>query len=275
MAELAETSDVLRKRVRRLLRLDHKPDDPSELRQKIMPFLGSLGEHALIGGAIRDLARLGRRGFSSDLDFVVYDRDYQAFHRAMSRVNAKPNRFGGFALPFHQWKVDVWHLEDTWARTNNLRKVERLSDLLQCTFFDWDAAVYDLGAKRLILADNYLERLRSNVMDVSLLENPNPGGSLVRALRRAALWRVHFGKDLSNFCRSYLQKLDWSDLVRRDKKAFRESVLAHLDPVELVHRLQAIRVVNGKPCSFPVPFWQREPRFPFIHSEGTNLGPAF
>ena len=75
----------------------------------------------------------------------------------------------------------------------------------------------------------YLLRLKAGVMEVCLEENPNPGGSLVRALRRAALWKIRFGPQLSMFSRHYLCALDWHDLVERDRAAFDSAVLAHLD----------------------------------------------
>ncbi|HWU85694.1 MAG TPA: hypothetical protein VN253_00360 [Kofleriaceae bacterium] len=59
----------------RLLRMDRAVDDPSELRQHILPFIQSLGSAVLIGGAIRDVARAGKDAFSSDFDFVVYGCD--------------------------------------------------------------------------------------------------------------------------------------------------------------------------------------------------------
>ena len=274
MAEVAATKDVLRKRVRRLLRLDRDEDDQSELRTRILPFLQSLGEVALIGGAIRDLARAGRGGFASDLDFVVHGSSGSKFRETIGATTSKPNRFGGYALKFYHWKVDVWHLEDTWARTAGLRRVEQLSDLLRCTFFDWDAVVYDLRSGQLTFDEGYLLRLKAGVMDVRLAENPNPGGSLVRALRRAALWGVRFGPHLSDFSSRYLSALDWDDLVKTDRAAFGSPVLAHLDREELMRRLLSVETVLGQRSSLPVPNWRRQPMLPFSHPDGTDLSPG-
>ena len=271
MVEVAATRDVLRKRVRRLLRLDHDNDDPSELRTSVVPFLQSLGEVALIGGAIRDLARAGRGGFASDLDFVVHGSSRAVFHKSMAAMKSAPNRFGGYGLKFHQWKVDVWHLEDTWARTAGLRRVDNISDLLQCTFFDWDSVVFDLKTGQLIFDDTYLVRLESGVMDVCLEDNPNPSGSLVRALRRAALWKVRFGPRLSLFSKHYLRTLDWDDLVKRDRSAFGHAVLAYLDRADIMRRLESVDIVMGKSSTFPVPFWERQPKFPFGHVDDRDL----
>jgi hypothetical protein len=88
MASIAATKEVLRKRVRRLLRLDRPKNDRSELRARILPCLQSLGEVALIGGAIRDLARSGRSAFASDLDFVVYGSPPNRFRDVMVSMNA-------------------------------------------------------------------------------------------------------------------------------------------------------------------------------------------
>lgn len=273
MPSIAPTKDVLRKRVQRLLRLDRQSDDHSELRVRILPYLLSLGEVALIGGAIRDLARLGRNGFSSDLDFVIHSSNRGRFQDAMATVHAKPNRFGGFALPFHGWKVDVWHLEDTWARTVGLRQVEKLSDLLKCTFFDWDSVVFDVRTRHISFGDDYLTRLRSNVMDLCLEQNPNPSGSLVRALRRAALWNVRFGPNLTEFSRRNLGTLDWAALVALDKAAFTDAVLVYLDPIDLMRRLDSVDCLPGQRTTLPVPYWERQPHLPFSHPERTNLAP--
>src|SRR5262245_18348162 len=90
----ARTRQILIKRIRRLLRLDQPSYDQSELSYRVLPFLNSLGSPALLGGAIRDVARAGRRGFSSDLDFVIYDTPKDEFAIAMQRVNGIRNKFG-------------------------------------------------------------------------------------------------------------------------------------------------------------------------------------
>lgn len=272
MPEVAPSKDVLRKRVRRLLRLDRAREDSSELAVKVLPFLLSLGDVALVGGAIRDLARRGRQGFHSDLDFVVHGSSRSEFREAVTSIAGKPNRFGGYALQFSRWKVDVWHLEDTWARTAGLRRVESLSDLLSCTFFDWDSVAYDLRSGQLVYNEDYLHKLQIGVMDVSLEENPNPSGSLVRALRRAALWKIRFGPRLSEFSRIYLSQLDWQQLITIDRLAFGSAVLAHLDRAQLIKRLESIETIAGIRSTQPVPSWV-QPDLPFEAYERTSLSP--
>jgi len=274
MASIAATKEVLRKRVRRLLRLDRPKNDRSELRARILPCLQSLGEVALIGGAIRDLARSGRSAFASDLDFVVYGSPPNRFRDVMVSMNAKANRFGGYAVQFQGWKVDVWHLEDTWARTAGLRRVEQISDLLKCTFFDWDSVVFDLRTGELIFDEDYLFRLSIGVMNVRLSENPNPDGSLVRALRRAALWNVRFGWELTEFSLHHLEKRDWEDLVERDRSAFPDAILSHLDRADLVRKLEDVDTVAGVVSSFPIRDWGWQQTLPLPRTDRTILSPV-
>jgi len=194
----------------------------------VLPFLRSLGSVALIGGAIRDIARAGKGAFASDLDFVVYDTDREAFAERMQSCGGIRNKFGGYALTCFNWKVDLWHIEDTWAKTAGHVNVVRPHDLLRCTFFDWDSAIYELGTGKLTMVPGYLERMHLNVMDVCLEPNPNQMGALVRALRRAALWNVRFGARLGAFAARMLQQTAWSDLVSLDARAFRVPVLKDL-----------------------------------------------
>jgi hypothetical protein len=266
----ARTPEILVKRVRRLLRLDRR-NDQSELTLAVIPFLRSLGSVALIGGAIRDVARAGRQAFTSDLDFVVYNTDREEFSAQMRRCHGIQNRFGGYSLHHFQWKVDLWHIDDTWAKTAGLVCVSQPCDLLGCTFFDWDSAVYEVDAARLVIPTDYLKRLQLNVMDLRLEENPNPVGSLVRALRRAALWRVKFGPRLTTFCKRFLRETSWAELISLDSRAFSHEVLRHLDKNCLLQQLDTpTEFAETGAVTLPVPDWALQLKLPLRHSATTN-----
>lgn len=151
---------------------------------------------AVIGGLVRDFAHEGRSGFRSDLDLVI-DAPQESVARLAKRLKATSNRFGGFACKQGPWKIDFWALETTWARRHV--HVESLSDIVSCTFFDWDAVAYDLRGRRLICSENYLSRIGSGTLDVNLLPNPSPLGNLVRAIRRLIVWNVCAGPLLAKF----------------------------------------------------------------------------
>lgn len=236
MRELAAEAPVLRKRLQRLLG-ENGRKAASEISTVILPQLKKVGKLVLFGGAVRDVARLGVRLFRSDLDFVLYDGDVGAFEALMTQLAGPPNRFGGFSIRYERWKVDIWALEKTWARTAGLRSVSQIQDLLACTFFDWDAILYNLETRAILARPGYFDALDACVMDINLEENPNPTGSLVRALRRGALWHVRFGPKLTAFVQRRLDQTPWDELVAIDQKAFVIPVLRYCNQTELRRRL--------------------------------------
>lgn len=156
---------------------------------------------AVIGGLVRDFALGGRKSFRSDLDLVI-DAPKESVAELASSLGATPNRFGGFGCKQGPWKIDFWALETTWARRHV--PLHSLEDIVFSTFFDWDAAAYDLRGKKLICSEDYLTRIRSNTLDVNLLPNPSPLGNLVRAVRRLMIWRVQAGPLLKEFIEQHL-----------------------------------------------------------------------
>ena len=271
-AEPAASRSALQKRVKRLLHLDRSVPDDSELRRTILPYLRSLGSLALIGGAIRDVARAGKRGFSSDFDFVVYGSDRDEFIGQMQRCDGIANRFGGYALNCFSVKVDLWHIEDTWARTAGYVAVQEPADLIHCTFFDWDSVIFDIDSEKLFLPADYFERLALNVMDIRLEQNPNPMGSMVRALRRAALWHVRFGPRLTAFSTRCLYEMRWEELVALDERAFTRPVLKHLGRERLLERLSSPISSDIGEITEPVPKRRQIP-LP-LAKEPTCLSPS-
>lgn len=260
MSELTSDSGILIKRVVRLLRREAPSlwgsSDHSNAHQLRLPLnakinhstigapikaIKDVGDLALVGGAVRDVARRGLKAFSSDLDFVLYNGNLPAFYKLVERLGGRRNRFGGYRLHSCGRYFDIWALEDTWARTAGIRTVNELTDIIYCTFFDWDAIIYDVTGGRLIAKSDYFKALSRGVMELNLPENPNPSGSLVRALRRGKLWQVAFGPKLSAFSLRHLNSENWSKLVSIDKQAFNFSVLDKIDVNDLRKALENYR----------------------------------
>jgi hypothetical protein len=229
---------ALKKRIDRYLELGRRPDRRT-LVLDVLPAFAKLGGTAIVGGMVRDLARSGPSGYSSDIDLVVDPYDYAAFTDAVHVLGARANRFGGYGLQIGAWKVDVWALGDTWARTAGYREVETFADLVNCTFFDWDAAVYDLDRREVIVSDGYFERIRSGVLGLNLRENPNVLGSAVRAVRRAALWRVSLSRELADFVLDAERRWGWNALMQLDAEAFAKPILKEIDWGKLAISLSA------------------------------------
>jgi hypothetical protein len=126
-----------------------------------------------------------------------------------------------------------------------IEKGNGLSDLLSCTIFNWDTCIYDVEDNNLLLMPEYLGCLANSTLDVNLEDNPNPTGSLVRALRRGALNQTRFGPRLTDFVRRHLHEEAWPRLMEVDTSAFRFPVLKKHLYRDICYRLEQVKYFGG------------------------------
>ncbi|GLO56576.1 hypothetical protein PPUJ20066_26120 [Pseudomonas putida] len=156
--------------------------------KKISRFIDSLanqlkhGEIYLFGGVLRDLALMGRKGFSSDIDLVV-DGDWESCETILVELSAQKNKFGGYRLEISGWPIDIWDARKTWAICEDLVRYDDISSLLRTTVLNWDAILMNWRTKEFICHDDYLIELRNRNMQIVLESNPNPLGMAVRVFR--------------------------------------------------------------------------------------------
>ena len=225
---------LLESRVRYFLTSRHRGREDVRL---VLQDLQRMGRLVLIGGMLRDIALFGNAGFRSDLDFVIDPYDYDAFRRRMAEIGAKVNRFGGYALPFRRWQIDVWPLERTWANVEGHVKVRTVRDLRKVTFFRCDAAIYDLSHRRIIARQGYFDDLRERLLEINLEPNPNPQGNAVRAIRYALLKGFRWGPSLTRFVAEAIETVGWSELSAGERRSFNTEHLASLDCKHLQNAL--------------------------------------
>lgn len=196
------------------------------------------GDCAVVGGMLRDVLLGGNRAFRSDVDFVADVDDLEEFDRWMAGFGARTNRFGGYALSLSRWNVDVWPLRRTWAARNAGVRVDSIDDILGTTFFDWDAIVYRPHTARVTARADYFDRIRTRVLDVNLLPNPNPLGNAVRALRYACLWDARLAPKLAEHVERELTDAGWERAVGVEAASFGSLYLRYLDPAAVMERLR-------------------------------------
>lgn len=187
-----------------------------------------IGEVAIIGGLVRDIARKGPTAFSSDVDLVLNVAPRKV-ERLAARLNAKPNRFGGFGVEFPRWKVDFWALSNTWAHRQGHVVVKELSDLTETTFFDIDAILYVVNTRRVIAKANYVDVLLKNTLDINLSANPSIDGNLVRTIRRVLGWNLNVGKKLRLFIERNLTDHMFLHIIDVEKKLYGWSFAAQYE----------------------------------------------
>lgn len=226
-----------------------------------------IGPTVAIGGFLRDLFLSGNRDFRSDVDFVVDPVSMAEFDRFADRLQARRNRFGGYSIDLSRWKVDVWPLERTWVAVHGHASVDRLADLVNATFFDWDAVLYDVRTHNLVASDSYFDRIRNRVLDINVAPNPNPLGNAVRAIRYAYRWDATFGPRLAEHVARQIADHGWGALLDSEKAGFSHKILPLLDGEAIFEAVrhcadgndEAVRV-SLRPVQHEFPFSDFEPQ---------------
>lgn len=159
----------------------------------ITEFLGYMsdalltGDLYLFGGVLRDLALCGQEDFNSDIDIVVDDDDWTPLVKYLRSRGVVQNRFGGFRLSVDGWPIDIWTARETWAIREGLVEYRGIESLTRTTILNWDAILMNWRTKQIICNSDYFQQIRNRVMDIVLVENPNPLGAAVRAFRHLCL----------------------------------------------------------------------------------------
>ena len=206
--------------------------------QDVVVKLQEFGPVVVIGGMIRDLALVGNRKFGSDVDFVVKPRELPKFETFMHFQQARRNMFGGYMWPSSYWRIDVWAMQRTWAHEAGHVKIGHFPDLLNATFFDCDAVMYELEKKRLLAKPDYFERLGRRELEINLLPNPNPIGNAVRALRYAALKGFGWRPKLCMFMVNQILEYGWEELEAREMRSFGSSYVQLMDQTAISRELK-------------------------------------
>lgn len=183
------------------------------------------GDVYLFGGVLRDLALLGSKGFSSDVDVVV-EGEWKASATYLEHLGAVKNKFGGYRLEVAGWKVDVWNAKETWAIKQGLIPYQGIASLTQTTVLNWDAVLMNWRTRAIIFREGYLDQIQSRILDVVLEQNPDPLGMAVRVFRHLCLKDA---KSVTPKALSYLANCTaayhFSDLVSREIQSYGKSVI--------------------------------------------------
>ncbi|WP_017444607.1 hypothetical protein [Gayadomonas joobiniege] len=237
MVKVATRADILKKRLYRLLDAHHNPG-----RKQVMEIINPLANIApvyLFGGAIRDIALEGLYRFYSDLDFVVDCPPEQLadyIKRLPTTLPVQQNKFGGYRIHCDKWWLDIWALENTWAFKQGCVKFDSPSSLLKTTILNWDAILYNVKNKQLIMPAHYLAELQSGLLDLQLAENPNPTGALIRILRCLSQKPVHYiSPKLCHYLQSQLTITPFEYLKSYEQKHQGTAYLSQIPNVIMNH----------------------------------------
>lgn len=237
--DIADNMEAIEHRLERFIwaETSHRNEG---LRHVLLSFIENVKRCAIVGGMVRDFARVGALGFHSDVDIVI-DAPNSEVEEFAKVWNARRNAFGGFSMVAHDWEFDFWPLQSTWAVREGLVDMKELGDIIRTTFFDHDAIAYDLSDRRVICADDYLARQRMNVLEINLLPNPSIEGCLYRAARRIIGWELSAGPKLHGFIDRHLDDEVFGKLVTTERRKKATPILQSFKDIEDLRRVLLTR----------------------------------
>ena len=246
-----DSLDNLRERVTRLLRgspkrsnaqtqlsldlpLTFRPEQsicsPSRNIAEFLDFMTDAvprGDIYLFGGVLRDLSLLGRRGFNSDIDLVV-DGDWANCVGYLESLGAHKNKFGGYRLQVDDWPVDIWNARETWAIRQGFVAYKGIASLTETTVMNWDAILLNWRTQIFIHRKNYLEEIKGRVLDIVLIQNPNPLGMAVRVFRHLC---AKDAKKITRKTAEYLadcaKTFSYLEIKNSEMRSYEDSIIEH------------------------------------------------
>lgn len=191
-----------------------------KLRQAIAEVISELPDTVIFGGMIREFALGNARGFVSDID-LVSTATQAKISLAVTKYQAIRNRFGGFRFVIEKQRFDVWSLSDTWAFKNGFAFGNTFADLLTTSFFNVDGACYHVDRKKLLCLPGYDRWIQERVLDINLLQNPQPHSMARRALLLIQTRQLGVTRQLAEYIYSRIgnEALSWTDQVLMGKLA--------------------------------------------------------
>ena len=191
-----------------------------ELKGAIAEVISVLPDTVIFGGMIREFALGNARRFLSDID-LVSTASQSEIALAVAKYNAVRNKFGGFRFVIEKQRFDVWSLPDTWAFRKGFASGETFADLLMTSFFNVDAACYHVDRKELHCLPEYDQWIRERILDINLLQNPQPPAMARRALLLIRMRQLGVTRRLAEFIFSRIgdEALSWIDQILVGKLA--------------------------------------------------------
>lgn len=183
-----------------------------------------LPETAIFGGMLREFSLGNAKNFSSDIDLVSLANHGEIYH-AIKEFNPSKNKFGGFRFLVGKQLYDIWSFEDTWAFREGIIKGDKLTDLLNTTFFNLDSAIFHLSKNECNVPDNYQKWINNSLLELNLRDNPSPSNMARRAIKMAIEKKLAIGPMLASFLIS--QKIESSNDLITD--LFIKGIQKHLE----------------------------------------------
>lgn len=198
----------------------------------------------VFGGFPRDLMVSGINAVPRDLDIVLAQNSIAEIDVELTEHVERATRFGGLHLSLHEWDVDVWSLEQTWAFRNDDRFDVTFEDLPKTTFLDVDAVAVSINEGTPdVYEHGFFDAIRARTVGLNYRPNPYPALCAVRALDIAQ--RLDFSLDaaLVSYILKTVREHSTSALVEAQESHFGE---VRLPPSTLNRMIRTLQEGHGK-----------------------------
>ena len=189
-----------------------------KLKKIISDVIYDLPDTVIFGGMVREFALGNARTFVSDID-LVSTASQDDISLAVGKYQAVRNKFGGFRVVIEKQRFDVWSLSDTWAFQHGFAFGSTFSDLLATSFFNADAACYHVNKKELLCLPEYGRLIQRRILDINLLQNPQPSSMARRALVLMQTRQLGVTRRLAEYIATHIENktLTWIDQLLVNK----------------------------------------------------------
>lgn len=214
--------------------------------------LEGVGNLYLIGGVLREYIDHKKIIHLRDIDIIVDVKDYLLWKEILSQYMKRHNRFGGYKLECCGLIIDIWAIEETWAyRSGSIQcpPQDYFKFLPDTVFLNIDSIVYD-WKKNVWLYEKYREAMRTRVIDVVLVNNPQLQLNIIRALVLKKRYTMDFSKKLDsiicNEANNYSSILQFSEtLFDEQMRRYNDAILTKEEIREELSRASSI--ANAQP----------------------------
>jgi hypothetical protein len=186
----------------------------------------------------------GVKAVPRDLDIVLAQNSIAEVDVELTEQVERATRFGGLHLSMHEWDVDVWSLEQTWAFRNDDQFDVTFEDLPKTTFLDVDAVAVSIteGAPH-VYECGFFDAVRARTVGLNYRPNPYPALCAVRALDIARRLDFSLDTELVSYILKTVRKHSTPALVEAQESHFGE---IRLPPSTLNRMIRTLQEGNGK-----------------------------
>lgn len=183
--------------------------------------LSVLGKVHIFSGVIRDYF-LGYSGAVRDIDLVVSSMDEDFLERYLWPYDFDKNSFGGYKVELPSLKIDIWHINNTWAYAKN--KIDTglfdFYDLPNTAFFNFSSIVFDFSSQQFIYGIPFKKFLQTKELDLVLEANPLPALCIVNTLYYKRKFRLAISNNLRAYCLNHFAAYNEEDFDKTQLKHF-------------------------------------------------------